>query len=98
MPRPMVDSPDPQRVHRPPPPRHLRHEQTVGHPLLEVPDEVRLGARDRDRHRIVTRDLPLPPVLLRLPPEGSQAASSFEPVGRAARARLQIPVSMPLVL
>jgi hypothetical protein len=35
-----------------PPLRHLRHEQAVGHPLLEVPNHVRLGPRHRDREHV----------------------------------------------
>jgi hypothetical protein len=30
----------------------LRHERPVRHPLLKVPDHVRLAARDRDRQRL----------------------------------------------
>src|SRR5947209_8101434 len=29
-----------------------RHKQAVGHPLLKVPDYMRLGSRDRDREHV----------------------------------------------
>src|SRR5262249_40144976 len=32
--------------------RYIRLKQPVGHPLLEMPNDMRLGPRDRDRHHV----------------------------------------------